>query len=76
MEIVIATIVGVVLIEAVAFCIYKIIKTEKDLKEVNENLEILSECTLELAKRTTSVDVVEEYNKSTNFNFPNSEGGF
>ena len=77
MEIVIATIVGIVIVEAVAFCVYKIIKTEKALKEVKENLEGLSECTLELAKRTTGVDVIEEYkNRSHDFNFPDSEGGF
>ena len=75
MEIVIATIVGIVVIEALAFCIYKIIKMNKDLNELTHNVAQMSECMLEIAKRTVGVDVIEDYrDKSTDFNFPDKEG--
>lgn len=67
---VVASIFCIVLVEAVAFLTYKVIKLEKELKELSNNTETLAGCTLELSKHVAGVDVIEE----DNYSFPNTEG--
>ena len=69
--IVAVTILGIAVVEAVAFLIYKVFKMQKDLDTTSKNLEGLSECVLEIAKRIPSVDVIEEEKvNSSDFDFP------
>lgn len=69
--IVAVTILGIAIVEAVAFLIYKVIKMNKDLEKTIENVNGLSECVLTMAKRMPSVDVIEEEKvNSSDFDFP------
>lgn len=69
--IVAVTILGIAVVEAIAFLIYKIFKMQSELTTTSKNLESLSECVLELAKRIPIVDVIEEEKtNSSDFDFP------
>lgn len=65
------TILGIAIVEAVAFLIYKVSKMNKELNQVITNIDGLSECMLELAKRVSGIDVIEEEKvNSSDFDFP------
>lgn len=69
--IIVSTIVAVVLIEAVAYLLYKVFNMNKELKKTVDNLGGLSECVLEMVKRMPDVDVLEEKEVNANdFDFP------
>jgi len=78
----IITVSVIVLIEAIGFLTYKVLKMNKELQEtisnLNDttvNLKGLADCVLKLAKSSPDFDVVESSSdKSEDFNFPNSEG--
>ena len=83
--IVVAVVSIVSLAEIVGWLIYKTIKMQKELQEVRAQLVDvttdvgkLASYTLQLAKHTSGVDVVEisSAEVSNNVTFPNSEGGF
>ena len=82
---VVAVVSIVALAEIVGWLIYKTIKMQKELQEVRAqvvdvatDMGKLANCTLQLAKHTSGVDVVEIFNAETsnNVTFPNSDGGF
>lgn len=69
--IVAVTILGIVIVEAVAYLIYKVFKMQKELDTITKDLESVAECTLKLAKCMPSVDVIEEEKtNSSDFDFP------
>ena len=69
--IVAVTILGVAIVEAVAYLIYKVFKMQKELDTASKNLEELSECVVEMAKRVSGIDVIEEEKtNSSDFDFP------
>lgn len=69
--IVAVTILGIAIVEVVAFLIYKVFKMQKELDTTSKNLEGLSECMLEMAKRVSGIDVIEEEKtSSSDFDFP------
>lgn len=68
--IVAVSVMGAVLVSALAVGTYKLIKMEK-------NMTTLAECLLTYMTNPESVDIVEDYSTPTsdsNFNFPNSTG--
>ena len=68
--IVAVSVIGAVLVSALAVGTYKLIKMEK-------NMTTLAECLLTYMTHPESVDIVEDYSNTTsdgNFNFPNSTG--
>lgn len=68
--IVAVSVIGAVLVSALAVGTYKLIKMEK-------NMTTLAECLLTYITNSESVDIVEDYPTTTsdsNFNFPNSTG--
>lgn len=69
--IVAVTILSIAIVEAVAYLIYKVSKMNKELNRVITNIDGLSECMLEMAKRMPSIDVIEEEKtNSSDFDFP------
>lgn len=65
------TILGIAIVEVVAYLIYKVSKMNKELNQVITNIDGLSECMLELAKRVSGIDVIEEEKtNSSDFDFP------
>ena len=68
--IVAVTILGIAIVEAVAYLIYKVFKMQKELDTITKDLESVAECTLKLAKCMPSVDVIEEKTNSSDFDFP------
>lgn len=69
--IVAVTIFGIAMVEAVAFLIYKVFKMQKELNTAISNIDGLSNCMLEMAKRVSGVDVIEEEKtNSSDFDFP------
>lgn len=68
--IVAVSVMGAVLVSALAVGTYKLIKMEK-------NMTTLAECLLTYMTHPESVDIVEDYsnaNSGSDFNFPNSSG--
>lgn len=68
--IVATSVIGAVLVSAIAVGTIKLIKMEK-------NMTTLAECLLTYMTHPESVDIIEEYNarsSHSDFNFPNSTG--
>lgn len=70
--IVAVTIVGILIVEAIAFLAYKVFKMGNDIKQLVNNVEGLSHCMLEIAKRSNGMNVIEteDLNNSSDFDFP------
>ena len=65
----------IILFETVGFLAYKVYKLSKELEETECSLDNLAECVLTISKNAPKIEIIEKHkSKSTDFNFPNSEG--